>query len=316
MARRVSFPTCPAFPFDDAEASHLVHDPVSGHWVILAPGRRYRPDGATHPSVKDPFSPSALKHERVISTIGKGPDRVTAIDNAYPVFHPHKRLRGRQEILVEGTRAVPFSHFAVRQIEGVLGAMAERCRAFRRDPDLAFMVAFKNEGHAAGASQPHPHSQLFGLAFVPEHIRDMAARRRAFRKRHGGSVHAWALGLATKDRTIYADRHVVAFAHPMGRLPYEVRIVPKKPHDNVTRLSAAELRSCARAIHALLPLVRERGYAYNLFFHDTFADKDEHFEIVFAPRSNVWGGFELDAGVIVNPVPAECAAAEYRTAKR
>ena len=39
---------------------------------------------------------------------------------------------------------------------------------------------------------------------------------------------------------------------------------------------------------------------------------DEHFEIRFTPRSNVWGGFELDTGISVNPVPAEFAAEEYK----
>ena len=64
-----------------------------------------------------------------------------------------------------------------------------------------------------------------------------------------------------------------------------------------------------------MPLIRKRGLSYNFYFHDIFADKNEIFEIRFAPRSNVWAGFELDSGLIVNPVPAEAAAREYREAR-
>ena len=300
----------------DPLSSRLVHDPLSDDLVVFAPGRRYRPDGKTKTKRPDPFSPAGLKHEKVLATYGKGNNRVTAIENSYPVFHVDRELHGRQEILVEGNRPVPFATYSVAQIHASLDAMAERARAYRRDPKLKYMVVFKNEGKEAGASQPHPHSQMFGLAFVPERAKRLWARSRAMLRTHGMSAHALAMKSVTKALTIFLDRNVIAFAHPAGRLPYEVRILTRRAHDNITQTTPAERRSLAKALHALFPLIRERGYSYNFFFHDVFGEKGELFEIRFVPRPNVWGGFELDAGISVNPVPPESAAEEYRKAKR
>ena len=99
-AKHSSIPICPAFPFADPSASHLVHDELTGDWVVIAPGRRYRPDGQRRKTGMDPFSPKGLKDQRVIDRYGKGAHRITVIENAYPVFHRESEVHGRQEILV------------------------------------------------------------------------------------------------------------------------------------------------------------------------------------------------------------------------
>jgi len=308
-------PTCPAFPFSDPQASHLVHDPLTGDAIVIAPGRRYRPDGQRNTVVTDPFSPKGLKHQVVLKTFGTGANIVTAIENNYPIFHQDRPLEGRQEILVEGRSLVPFSQFPVARMNAAIDAMADRSRSFRKDPRLKFMVVFKNEGKEAGASQPHPHSQIYGMPFVPDRLIEMAHRRKRILKQEKMTAHAYMLKQATESRQIYSDRSVVAFADPFSRIPYGVQILTRRPIDNITQVTLAERASLAKALHALMPFIQERGYAYNLYFHDVFGQFEECFEIRFAPRMNIWGAFELDAGVVVNPVPAECAAAEYLAAK-
>jgi galactose-1-phosphate uridylyltransferase len=308
-----SVPTCPAFPFSDPLASHLVHDELTHDWVILAPGRRYRPDAtAGVKRAADPFSPKGLLHENVLATMGKGHDRVVAITNNYPIFHSNRALVGRQEILVEGTKRQEFSRFSVPQIATAVDAWAKRMGEMRKDSLIQYIQFFKNEGHEAGASQPHPHSQLFGLHFVPERIRVMEKTR----KKMGSLevVHATVLREATPDRIIYKDSKVIAFANPTARLAYEVRILTTRAIDHLGAASPAERQSIAKALSMVFPLIRAHQWSYNLFCHDVTQDPNEPFEIRFAPRTNFWGGFELDAGVVVNPVPAECAAGEYREA--
>lgn len=306
-------PSCPAFPFADPKASHLVHDPVTGDAVIIAPGRRYRPDGISKPVFSDPFSPSGLKREHVLK-VYRGAMTVTAIENAYPIFHQDRPLDGRQEILVEGSRKRPFTTFSVVEITATLKAMQDRCRVFRKDRGLKCMIVFKNEGKEAGASQPHPHSQIFGLPFVPDRLVDIARRHAALSTRHKMTMHEKLLAEATEGRRIYSDKNAFAFADPASRFAYGVRITTRRAIDNLTQARPAEIVSLAKAIHALLPLLRERELAFCLSFHDVFADRHECFEMRLSPRANVWGGFELDAGIVVNPVPAECAATEYRSA--
>jgi UDPglucose--hexose-1-phosphate uridylyltransferase len=296
------------------DSSYLLCDELTHDWIISAPGRARRPDGLRH-RARDPFSPSALRQERVLAVYGKSPHEVTVVENRFPILHQDGEVRGRQEIFVEGNGRAPFSSFTAAQMKTTLDVMYERAKIFRADKAVKYLVAFKNEGATAGASQPHPHSQMFGLGFVPERAKQLLARSLMLRRK-GKSIHRSVLAAATKELTIFSDKLVVAFAHPTGRLPYEVRIVTRRAIDNITETTSAERVSLARALHALMPLARARGFAYNFFFHDVFGEKSEMFEIRFTPRANVWGGFELDAGIFVNSVPADMAAEEYRKAKR
>lgn len=300
---------------ETASFSSLVQDPYTGHWIIVAPGRMKRPNNATKKKSTDPFSQTHLKNEKVLAVYGQGKNRITAIENKFPVFRSDRGLRGRQEILVEGRKKKSFAKFSTTMILSVLNAMVERSRAFHLDPQIKYMVVFKNEGGAAGASQLHAHSQVFGLSFIPEETKRMMQKRKQISKKYKLSPHDLALMQAIRERVIYADKHVVAFATPFARLPYEVRIITRRPLDNVMKTHVQERRSLAKALCKLLRLVRSRGWSFNIFFHDTFADKDEHFEVVFTPRTSVWAGFELDTGIVVNPVAPETAAAEYRAAK-
>lgn len=306
-------------PFCDSPGpsgnSRLIQDPYAGHWIITAPERGQRPEGMQRKKVEDVFSEACLKHEEVLAVFGRGEKRITAIQNRFPIFRSHGGLEGRQEILVEGCRKNQFSKSSTARILALINAMADRSHVFRRDAKIKYVVAFKNEGASAGASQPHAHSQIFGLSFVPEQIKDMMLRRKHLIKTAKLSPHDLALMQATKQRVVYADKNVMAYATPLARLPYEVRIITRRAVDNITETSQEERSSLAKALFKLLKLVRRKKWSFNFYFHDTIADKNEHFEIVFTPRANVWAGFELDTGIVVNPVTAEMAAKEYRSAE-
>ncbi len=295
--------------------SHLLHDPETGDWIVSAPRRAKRPSSVesskSPPKVGQPlaekvtdiFSPTRLKREKVITIFGRGRDRITVIENKFPVFVRGKGVSGYQELLVEGMRVRSFATFSVVQIAQVLRAYAARAKAIRRMRGMKSLIIFKNEGREAGASQPHPHSQIFALAFVPK--RYGSQKSKVYKVKSRLSSHL----------IIFSDRYAVAYANPTPRFPYEARIMTRRRIDNLTKATSKEVTSLAKALHACLAFVRKRKFAYNFYFHDVFANAQEHFEIRFTPRGvNVWGGFELDAGIAVNPVTPEQAAEEYRAA--
>jgi UDPglucose--hexose-1-phosphate uridylyltransferase len=300
------------------ETSRLIQDDSTGDWVVVAPKRRQRPDvgGKKISASADHFSVQSLKSQKILATYGSGKNRIVAIENAFPTFEQQGGVRGYQELLIEGKEIGRFADYTVARILNVLRAYAERARVFRAMDGLKCLMTFKNEGVAAGASQPHAHSQLFGLSFVPERLQHISDARKKAEKKHRLTAHELAIREASSERTIFFDAHVTAFAHPAARFPYEVRVLTKRHTDNVTMLTDDELKSVAKALHAVLPFVRTRKLAFNYYFHDIFGDAHEHFEIRFVPRGvGIQGGFELDAGVSINPIPAEQAAAEYRNAR-
>ena len=293
----------------EAPHSELLHDAHTGDWVIIAPKRAHRPIAKDKKAkVEDRFSIQNLKSEKILAVYGKGVNRIAVVENKYPVFQPEIEIRGHQEILVEGTAIGVFVDFPLRHMEQVFQAYVARAKAASVRPDLQSVVIFKNEGFEAGASQVHAHSQLYGLSFVPARWKDRATKI---------SRHSRALKDATPERTIFEDASVIAFAHPSARFPYEVRVIPRREVDNITLLTKPEVRSLAKAVFLLLKLVKQRKLAFNFFFHDVFDDRHESFELHFVPRGvNVWGGFELDAGIAINPISAEMAAQSYRDAAK
>lgn len=311
MGKKKNQTVCDSDVLHAANRSCLTRDPLTGDLVIFAPGRRKRPQSGSKKAETDPLSTKNLKDDKVLAVYARGGLKVTAVENLYPVFHKDRELKGRQEILVEGEECVRFADFSAMQMAAVLDAMTERAKVLRSDPELKYLVMFKNEGREAGASLTHAHSQIFGLSFVPDRLKRMQANRRKM-----ADLHATMVREATKERVVFKDNNVLAFADPYSRFAYGVRLVTRRRHDNITQTSSAERKSLAKALWALMPLIRKRGFAYNFYFHDVFADKDEFFEIRFAPRANTWAGFELDAGIVVNPVTAEDAAAEYSDAIR
>ena len=302
-------------PKPAADYPVLQRDPVTGDCVVFAPKRQTRPHDAAKKKPEDRFSAKNLKRETVLAEFGRGEDRIMAIGNAFPVFGAQSPLGGHQEILVEGRANRRFSSFTAKRMADVLDAMAARAGDLRKSQrHFKYVVVFKNEGQAAGASQEHAHSQIFALPFVPDRLERTLGNRLALAKRVKATPHALLLAEATPERIILKDARVMAFADPFTPFAYGVRIVLRRGIDNITQTTEAERHSLAQALHTLMPLVRRNGWALNFHLHDVMADRHEPFDIRFFPRTNITAGFEFDAGLYINPVSPEQAAEEYRKA--
>ncbi len=152
------------------------------------------------------------------------------------------------------------------------------------------MHAIVNEGRIAGSSLPHTHSQLVWLqepppAVVIEDEMDAVLDGERVLERHGVTVVCPAVS---------SD-------------PYEMRIAPVEPEAGAftsERLAAA-LQAAAEALRRLRAV--EHGVPANLWLHD---GPWWHFHLV--PRLTVPAGIELGAGIHVNPLPPEEAAARLR----
>ena len=220
--------------------------------------------------------------------------RVRVVPNLYPAFE-------RQEVVVHSPRHV--RSFAELDNEDVgLVAEAWRLRAeAAREAGFAYLHALVNEGRAAGASLAHSHSQLVWLREPPPAV---AAEGDAREPVAALLREAAASGLEV-ERTAGA----AAICPPAGRVPYAVLIAA--PGGGEDPFAAGAL---APALLALRNVVRRlRAVAgpvpWNAWLH---AGAGWHLELV--PRTTVLAGVELGAGIHVNPLPPEQAAAALRGA--
>ena len=254
---------------------------------MIASGRSKRP-GASWPHVESP-TPEELdscpfdagREDRTppeTLTLGD-PWRVRVVPNLYPAFQ-------RQEVVVHSPEHV--RSLAELDDEQV-GFVAEAWRKRREAEPAGYLHALVNEGKAAGGSLAHSHSQLVWLPGPPP----------AVTLEHGEP---------DRDNVVVEHEGVVATCPRAGRVPYELLIEPSDPEQDVwssellpaaLQLLADLLRRVHRACEGPVPV--------NAWLH---TGQRWHIEVL--PRLTVLAGIELGAGIYVNTLPPEEAAAQLR----
>ena len=205
------------------------------------------------------------------------PWRVRVFPNLYPAFQ-------RQEVVVHS----PEHARSLAELDDDQLAIVAEAWRLRRDAEPGgYLHALVNEGREAGASREHTHSQLVWLAGAPSETQHRVERER------------WS---------VVEERDGLVLACPYAsRLPYELVIAPAEARagafgDPLLPAALVLLGAAVRRLHAL-----EVGMPLNAWLHDS---EDWHVEVL--PRRTVLAGVELGAGIYVNSVEPESAAARLR----
>jgi UDPglucose--hexose-1-phosphate uridylyltransferase len=215
---------------------------------------------------------------------------VRVVPNLYPAFE-------RQEVVIHAPEHVrSFADLEDRQLPLVAQAWRERSRAMAAE-GAGQAHAFVNEGRLAGASLAHSHSQLVALpGLSPAEEAEQQDRLPE---------------LFEHDELVVAELDgVVALAHPFAAGPLECLIAPREPTPEAlddAGFLIASLRLLQRLVRALR--AAEGPRPWNAWFHSGL-----HAHAHFVPRLTALAGLELGAGIYVNPLPPEQAAAALRAA--
>jgi UDPglucose--hexose-1-phosphate uridylyltransferase len=150
-----------------------------------------------------------------------------------------------------------------------------------------YLHALVNEGREAGSSLPHTHSQLAWFPEPPPATQHAVDRERL---------------------QVVLERDGLVLACPWAsRLPYELVLAPAEPRENAfaDELLGAALRLLGDAVRLIHAVAGEAPL--NAWLHDS---EDWHIELL--PRLTVLAGLELGAGVYINTLAPEDAAAALR----
>jgi UDPglucose--hexose-1-phosphate uridylyltransferase len=318
-------------------------DPLTGQRAIIAGDRAGRPGGelsSTPATAIDPESdPFAEGHEDrtppelyAVRPGGGAPNArgwvVRVVPNLYPALsedspdlQPEANsdlfwaapARGAHEVVINSPRpVVSLSQLDVEQVAVAAEVWRERIRAH---PDAAYVHVIVNERREAGASLPHTHAQLYALDFVPSAIARERERFGEYATRTmGGNLLADLVQeeVRRRERIVAIDEDTVLIAAYAGRVPFQLLIAPRTPR---ARFEDDGPTGAAMLHDALGRLARRLGAAppLNLWIR-TAPRGAEHFcwRIDILPRLTHLAGLELGAGVNLDIVAPEQAAAELR----
>ena len=268
-------------------------DPLSGRLVVVAPDRAKRP--GAFPQLEPPPDPGELdecpfcagREDRTppetLRLPAEGDWQVRVVPNLYPAFE-------RQEVVVHAPEHLrSIAELTSEQLAMVAEAWRSRAAAAGAE-GFAYVHALVNEGRAAGASLPHTHSQLVWLREPPPAV-----------------LTEGQMDGVTDGELVLEQGGLVAMCPAVSADPYEVRVAPasRDPDAFASPLLAEGLDLSAEIIRRLRAV--EPGAPVNLWLHD---GPWWHIDIV--PRLRVPAGIELGAGIHVNPLPPEEAAARLR----
>jgi UDPglucose--hexose-1-phosphate uridylyltransferase len=216
---------------------------------------------------------------------------------------------GRQEVII----ATPSHHRALGQlsvdhVEAVVKTYHARYHALRTDGDGLIPFIFHNHGADAGASLPHPHSQIIAPSIEPPAV---AGEERRAAERYEDTGTCPYCEMLDEERSagvriVQENEAFTAFVPYAARAPYEVWILPRRHEPEFGRLNgealplAHILRDTLRALHRALG-----DPDYNFFVRTAMDYESDaphlHWSLRIRPRLSIDAGFEIGTGMKINP---------------
>jgi UDPglucose--hexose-1-phosphate uridylyltransferase len=320
----------------------LRKDPIVGRWVIISTERARRPVeyAAAAPAARSstfcPFCPGfedKSPHEVYADRQG-GSWSLRVVPNRFPALKIEGQLDrqgeglydkmngiGAHEVVIETPRHDAQLHdLEPHAIARVFVAYRERILDLKRDSRFRYVMVFKNQGAAAGASLEHTHSQLIALPVVPINVTEMMRGARHYFEYKERCIFCDIVKQELSDgrRVIYDNAGFVVVAPFAPKQPFETWILPKQHTASYEEADLRALPDLADAVRtALGKLARALGNPpYNFMLHTApFADRGAqhyHWHVEIMPTLTRVAGFEWGSGFYINPTPPEDAAAFLR----
>lgn len=332
--------------------SELRFDPISRAWVIIAPERGERPSDFLPAAreqreepcpfclIRDGAAPAVHVAARAV-----GNDAIAVVANRFPALRIEREARGRavgpydqaggvgaHEVVVESQRHdVAFEDLPEGHLAAVLSVWRDRVADLSNDPRFQHITVFKNAGPAAGATLRHAHSQIIATPVRPTRAAAEVAAAEAYFAQRGRCLVCDVLDFEREAgaRIVEVTERFVAYCPYASCHPFAVVIAPRDHAADFGQLSDHDALALAGVVERTLRRLRLAlaGADYNLGVHSapipraaarSRCDLDSvslrwHWRLEITPRIQTWGGFELTAGVCINPVAPEDAAEHLRS---
>lgn len=245
----------------------LRKDPATGQWVLVRP--RARNNGDSDPGAC-PFCPGNehLTPPEIAAYRPPGGAgwevRVFPERDPYFVIEEHLvregigmfdriSTRGASEILVES----PDHHMRLEnadepQIERILWMYRDRLKDLKRDLKIRNVVITRRCGKPGSRIQ-HPYSRILAAPIVFDDLRRELTQAREYYgyKRRCVFCDTIREGIATRDRLIQDTPHFAAFVPYAARVPFEVRILPRRHAAGFEDITSDEVADLARVLKRL-----------------------------------------------------------------
>lgn len=329
------------------------HDPLQRRWVVIATERGNRPsdyklecpkdNGQVNPFLEgnEAMTPPEIAAARDKKSAPDTPGwQVRVVPNKYPALKIEGDLNreglglydkmngvGAHEVVIETPDpGEDLANLSPEHAFEVAKIYRERLIDLMRDMRFRYVLIFKNHGKAAGASQPHPHTQIIATPVTP---RTIAMELESAKNHFNAKERCLFCDLIHQEivenrRIIAQNEKFIAYAPYASRFPFEVCLAPKQHSHDFRDVTDEELKLFMEMLQDILQRLKIglKDPPYNWMLHtapNTFTatprpshwatiQHDWHWHLEIIPRLTSVAGFEWGTGLFINPTPPEQAA--------
>ena len=293
-------------PFNLAERPHRRLNPLTREWVLVSPHRTQRPWlGQVEKTVVaaapryDPECYMCPGNTRATGAQNPAYTGTFVFDNDYPALLPGAPPGAdagerEDELLVAAgepgaCRVVCFSprhdhtvpDMEISDLRQVVDVWVEQYRELGRLPSINHVQIFENRGALMGASNPHPHCQIWANATVPNEPAKEQASQGAYYAKHSSCLLCDYLALERKrgERLIAENAHFAALAPFWAIWPFEAMVIGRRHAAAIDALSGEERNALADLLKRLTTRydhLFETPFPYSMGFHQSPTDGGAH----------------------------------------
>lgn len=328
--------------------SELRQDIVTGDWVVIAKARAQKPEAFKAPEEEStpvnkadcPFcnpEKTGQKKDTLIYYRDDSEWSLRVFPNKFPAFSRESGLLrhfeegpyfgmegvGYHELIITREHDKTFGQMSVENLAELVDSFRTRYLELMNKKSVNYIMIIHNHGKKAGASQPHPHCQLFAIPVISPGVNLELRGAESYYRTKRNCVFCTMVEWEKKEkrRIVFENDYFIVFTPYASRSAFELWIMPKKHSPYFERVNNKEEWELGEALKQAM----EKLYyglnnpSINFYLHTSPCDGKDydhyHWHIEILPRTSIWAGFELATGIEVSAMVPEEAAAFLRNVK-